>query len=594
MTGPEHMNLVIVGHVDHGKSTLIGRLLADTGSLPEGKLDQVKKVCELNSRPFEYAFLLDALKDEQEQGITIDTARVFFKTKKRHYIIMDAPGHIEFLKNMITGAAHAEAALLVIDAKEGVQENSRRHGYMVSLLGIRQIVVVVNKMDLVGYKEATFKQVCKEYTEFLKEINVSPVTFVPIAARDGDNIVSSSSAMPWYKGATILKIIDALKKGAEKENQPLRMPVQDIYKFTEQGDDRRIVAGTIETGMVSVGDKVVFYPSQKESKIKSIEGFKMPAQKSVSTGHATGVTLTTQLYIKPGEIMCKSRETPPQVGSIFKAHVFWLGKRPFVTDKAYKLKLGTTRATVYLNRISSVMDASDLSANTDKPQVERHDVAECVLQTSKPLAFDLAADIEATGRFVIIDDYNIVGGGILTERIEDKENIVDNYIRNRETHWVKSLISTPKRAKAYAQKSAFILISSDKDLERTSLAKGLEETLFKAGLKVYSWGLPNIISGLSTDVTPGLDSRDEHIRRVGELAHAFTDAGLIFISTIPELDDYEAEMLSKLVSPHAMIIVNYGPNLFHKYPVDCLIPEDMALEGAINTVVKQVQAVLVP
>jgi bifunctional enzyme CysN/CysC len=181
----EQMNIVIAGHVDHGKSTIIGRMLADTKSLPEGKLEQVKENCRLNSKPFEYAFLLDALKDEQSQGITIDAARVFFETKKRHYIIIDAPGHIEFLKNMITGASRAEAALLVIDAAEGVQENSRRHGYMLSMLGIKQVTVLVNKMDLVGYKQDTFESIVNEYTDFLHKINVEPASFIPVSGREG-------------------------------------------------------------------------------------------------------------------------------------------------------------------------------------------------------------------------------------------------------------------------------------------------------------------------------------------------------------------------------------------------------------------------
>src|SRR6266545_2894964 len=210
MTNPtsrERMTIVIGGHVDHGKSTIIGRLLADTGSLPEGKLEQVRENCERNAKPFEYAFLLDALKDEQAQGITIDAARVFFKTVRRDYIIFDAPGHIEFLKNMVTGASRAEAALLVIDADEGVQENSRRHGYMMSMLGIRQIAVLVNKMDLVGFAQAHFEEIVRQYTEFLTRIDVRPACFVPVAGRDGDNVALRSARMPWYAGATVLEAL---------------------------------------------------------------------------------------------------------------------------------------------------------------------------------------------------------------------------------------------------------------------------------------------------------------------------------------------------------------------------------------------------
>ncbi|MFZ9011950.1 MAG: GTP-binding protein, partial [Anaerohalosphaeraceae bacterium] len=208
----ESMNIVICGHVDHGKSTVIGRLLADTGSLPDGKLEQVRENCRRNSKPFEYAFLLDALKDEQSQGITIDSARVFFKTGKRHYIIIDAPGHIEFLKNMVTGASHAEAALLVIDANEGVQENSRRHGYMISMLGIRQIVVLVNKMDLVGYKQEVFDSIVSEYTQFLSGIDVTAKAFIPVSGMEGDAIAELTDKMPWYSGQTTLEALDNFQK----------------------------------------------------------------------------------------------------------------------------------------------------------------------------------------------------------------------------------------------------------------------------------------------------------------------------------------------------------------------------------------------
>jgi bifunctional enzyme CysN/CysC len=221
----EQMNIVIVGHVDHGKSTVVGRLLADTGSLPEGKLDAVRKECQRTGKPFEYAFLLDALSDEQDQGITIDTARSFFKTARREYIIIDAPGHIEFLKNMISGAARAEAAVLVIDAKEGVRENSRRHGYILSLLGIEQVVVCVNKMDLVSRSENTFQDIEREFRAFLKSIGaLSPKAFIPVSAVNGENLAQKSLQMPWYKGPTLLEALDQFEKAPAKSDRPLRMP----------------------------------------------------------------------------------------------------------------------------------------------------------------------------------------------------------------------------------------------------------------------------------------------------------------------------------------------------------------------------------
>lgn len=233
------MNIVVVGHVDHGKSTVIGHLLADTDSLPKGKLDAIRESCKRNSKPFEYAFLLDALKNEQSQGITIDTCRCFFKTEKRRYIIIDAPGHIEFLKNMVTGASRAEAALMVIDASHGVEENTRRHGYYLSMLGIRQIAVLVNKMDLIGYDQNKYETICQEYTAFLKEIGIVPKTFIPVSARVGDNISAPSAEMPWYQGMTVLQVLDSFENIQPSHQLPFRMSVQGVYKFTAGGYSRR-------------------------------------------------------------------------------------------------------------------------------------------------------------------------------------------------------------------------------------------------------------------------------------------------------------------------------------------------------------------
>src|SRR6476646_5123820 len=295
VTEQQRMNIVIVGHVDHGKSTVIGRLLADTHSLPEGKLEQVRAQCELNSKPFEYAFLLDALKDEQAQGITIDAARVFFKSRQRHYLILDAPGHIEFLKNMITGAARAEAALLVIDAAEGVQENSRRHGYMVSMLGVRQLAVVVNKMDRVGWDRAVYDRIVREYGAFLEQVGIRPSGFIPVSGRGGDNIADRSPHLDWYQGPTVLDALDAFHSEPAPVNLPFRMPVQDVYTLPKQGDDRRIVSGTIDSGTMKVGDPVIFYPSGKKSRVKTIEAFNRPPATRAEAGYAVGFTPNEQI-----------------------------------------------------------------------------------------------------------------------------------------------------------------------------------------------------------------------------------------------------------------------------------------------------------
>src|SRR5437016_2405940 len=228
MQPSEQLKIVIVGHVDHGKSTLVGRLFHDTGSLPDGKFEKIKASCEKRGMPFEWAFLMDGLQSERDQNITIETAQIWFRTPKRQYVIIDAPGHKEFLKNMVTGAANAQAALLLIDAAEGVQEQSRRHGYLLNLLGIRQIAVLVNKMDLQDYSQERFNQIEKEFRSFLKSIGVTPRIFIPIAAKHGDNIASLSKNTPWWRGPTVVEALDEFKVAELPKDQPLRFTIQDV------------------------------------------------------------------------------------------------------------------------------------------------------------------------------------------------------------------------------------------------------------------------------------------------------------------------------------------------------------------------------
>jgi bifunctional enzyme CysN/CysC len=548
----EQMNIVVVGHVDHGKSTVIGRLLADTGSLPQGKLAQVQATCARNARPFEYAFLLDALKDEQAQGITIDTARCFFKSARRDYIIIDAPGHIEFLKNMVTGAARAEAALLVIDAKEGVRENSRRHGYLLSMLGIRQLVVLVNKMDLVRFDMSVFNRIRQEYSDFLGEIGLHPLGFVPIAARDGVNLIQKEN---WYEGWTVLDYLDSFTKEAGKEDQPFRFALQDVYKFTEEGDERRIMAGTVETGSIAVNDAVIFLPSGKKSAVKSIESFNKPAGSSASAGQAIGFTLAEELYIRPGEIMCKAGELPALVGSRLRVHIFWLGKAPMIPGKKYKLKLAAARVPVYLIEVRRVLDASDLTAEKGKSELERHDVGECILETLKPLAFDLSAQIEGTGRFVIVDNYEIAGGGIVLETLSVEPSIVREHVAEREASWERGWISISTREARNGHKSKFVLLTGPSDEFVRAAGKALEKRLFEAGFSAYYLGVSNMAKGIVLDVADAFDRRDETIRRLGELARIMTDSGTIFITAMPDTDRHELEMLRELVLPQEILTV---------------------------------------
>ena len=548
----DQLNVVMVGHVDHGKSTVIGRLLADTHSLPEGKLAAVKEFCRHNARPFEYAFLLDALKEEQAQGITIDAARCFFKTSFRDYILIDAPGHVEFLKNMITGASRADAAVLVIDAQEGVQENSRRHGYLLSLLGIRQLVVVINKMDLVGRRLDAFEKIKGEYGAFLEQIGVRPKAYVPVCARDGENIAIRAE---WYSGPTVLDSLESFCKDTGPSQAFFRMPVQDIYKFTAAGDDRRIVAGTVQSGILRVGDKVTLSPSNKTSCVKTFERFNGQAPEEVGPSQAIGLTLEDELYIRPGEILCRTGEPAPHVASRFRATLFWMGRSPLIPRKRYKLKINSAQAVVELTEIRRVLDASALSASR-KSCIDRHDVAECVFETAKPVAFDLTSELEATARFVIVDQFEIAGAGIILESLPGQHVALENHILHRECEWEGSAISKAGREAQYRHKSKFIAITGSSDPLCRRLGAALEKNLFDRDFKTYYLGPASLKSGLDADMESSFHEWDETIRRLGELARIVTDSGLIFVSAIPHADEDDVAALKALNAPHEIMVVN--------------------------------------
>jgi bifunctional enzyme CysN/CysC len=584
MNDREQINIVIVGHVDHGKSTMIGRLLADTGSLPEGKLEDVKSLCVRNAKPFEYAFLLDALKDERSQGITIDSARCFFKTKKRDYIVIDAPGHIEFLKNMVTGAARAEAALLVIAADEGIQENSKRHGYLVSMLGIGQVVVILNKMDLVGYDRQVYDSLCSEYSAFLKTLHVKPIAFIPISARYGENLVTPSSHMSWYEGPTVLDQLDAFEKKSRGVHLPLRFPVQDIYKFTEANDDRRIIAGTIEAGCLEVGDEVLMLPSHKKSRIQTIESFNTPVKTQATASEAIGITLDTQLYIKPGEIITRSGDTPPLVSSRFSAHIFWMGRSPLTRNKSYKLKLATCSAPVRVAEITQVLDATDLSMTHFKKQLNRHDVGEVIMETTKPIAFDPVTMIEGTGRFVIVDHYEIAGGGIILEGVDSRDTLPTDHIRQKEIAWDKGFITQTDRLHRNSHRAKFIVFVGEEFDQVTLLAKKLEQKLFIDNHQTYYLGLNNLLSGIASDVREKMVDSQDAINRLGELAWILTDAGQIFITALSGIDEYDLKILKILNTPAEILVVCIGNDIFSNVKVDLVIPSDATTDNALRKV----------
>jgi bifunctional enzyme CysN/CysC len=548
----QSMNVVIVGHVDHGKSTLVGRLLADTGTLGEGKLEKVQAVCKRQGKVFEYAFLLDALEEEQGQGITIDSARVFFKSARRDYIIIDAPGHIEFLKNMVTGAARAEAAVLIIDAKEGVRENSRRHGYLLSMLGIRQVAVAVNKIDLVDYSREIFDKIVAEYRAFLAEVGITPRWFVPMCARDGEMVVARSERLAWYDGPTVLEAFDGFAKQVADERLPLRLPVQDVYKWNQRGDDHRIVAGRIEAGSLRVGDRVVFSPSQKSAVVRSVERWHAPPSDAAIAGQSIGVTLDHEIFVGRGEVMSHDKSAPA-VSTRLRVNLFWLGRKPMQSGKRYKLKLGTAEREVVIDRVHRVLDASDLDARAGKTQVDRHDVADLTLRTRSPVAFDLSGEIAPTSRFVIVDGYDIAGGGIVRERVEDDDGDAMRGDHGPEIEWRRGDVDPGTRAQAAGHPASLVLFTGDEGTGKHLIARHLERALVERGRRAY------LLDGKNPfRAQPGAAEQTEVILRYVEVAEVLLDAGLLVISTNNVVGLADPGPIVGRLTPHPALVVHLG------------------------------------
>jgi bifunctional enzyme CysN/CysC len=546
------LKIVIVGHVDHGKSTLVGRLFHDTGTLPEGKVEAVRAMCEKRGMPFEWAFLLDALQAERDQGITIDVSQIFFRTALRNYVLIDAPGHREFVKNMITGAAQAEAAVLVVDAREGVQEQTRRHAYLVHLLGIHQIVVAINKMDMVQYAEARFQKVAADIRDYFADLglDLQHTLMIPVVARDGDNIVSGSQHMHWYDGPTLERALDELQPPVTSLELPLRLPVQDVYKF----DDRRIIAGRIESGFLRKGDTLLFSPSNKKARVASIEAWNAedPVM-ATRAGQSIGVTLDEQIFVERGEIV--SLETnPPMLTNVFRGRIFWLGREPLVPGTRYKMKLCTGEFPIEVEKIERVIDVQDLGSN-EQNHVERNAIAEVVLRSRRTLALDPFDHNMYTGRFVLVENYDIVGGGLINmDGYADQRR---QAIKSTNIFRVEHRVPIEERWTANGHKGGILWMTGLSGAGKSTLAFSLEQHLFRKGYLVYVLDGDNVRHGLCSDLGFSPQDRVENIRRVGHAAGLFARAGFLVLTAF--ISPYRADRDR---------VRAIGPDIFHEIHID--------------------------
>ncbi|OAI48177.1 NodQ bifunctional enzyme [Gammaproteobacteria bacterium SCGC AG-212-F23] len=526
------LKLVVVGHVDDGKSTLIGRLLYETDSLPDGKLAELKAVSLKRNMPLEWSFVLDAFQAERDQAITIDTSQIMINRPGRQVTIIDAPGHIEFLKNMVSGAASADAAFLLVDASEGVRQQTRRHAYFLNFLGIQQVVVIVNKMDLVQYCEEKFNQVKANIIAHLQEVGITPQAIIPVSAREGDMLSARSTHMQWYQGVTVLDAMDNLVATDRIDSGFLRFPVQDVYKF----DERRIIAGRVESGVLRVGDDILISPSNQMAKVNSIETWHAEKQVEARAGESIGITLDKQLFVERGDVV-SHLENPPMLTTVFRATLFWLGHDSIVLNKTYKMKLLTREVNVIVQSIEYEIDTESLQKNKVE-QLRKNQCGEVILRVQELLPVDEYHSLKHTGRFVLVDAYEIVAGGMISMKgFPNQRTLLEK--RPSNLTQVKHYVTYDMRQQRSGHRGGVLWFTGLSGAGKSTLAMALEQMLFLKGYQVYTLDGDNIRSGLNSNLGFTPEDRAENIRRIGEVSALFADAGFVCVTAF--ISPYQAD-----------------------------------------------------
>ena len=403
----EQLRFVIVGHVDHGKSTLIGRLLYDTASLPEGKMEEIERVSNGLGRPLEFGFICDNLEEERALAQTIDTTQTFFKAAKRRYVIIDAPGHKELLKNMLTGASQADAAVLIVDAKEGIKEQTRRHAYLLGMLGIGQVIVVMNKMDLVGFDRKRFLNIKMELLDFLKRVGIRPMAVIPISAMQGDNVAKRSSRMPWYKGPRVIDCLGRFKALGQGLGSAFRIPIQDTYQI----DRKRIHVGRVSVGVVGKGDLLVFQPSGKTAKVANIEILWKRRSKAYA-GESIGITLTPELELARGEVASPVKSEANVLKKV-NANVFWMSPRPLRQGGGLTMRIATQEIPCKV-MVLKKMNVLTLRPMKWKKGLIETDVGMVEIIAKAGFVAERFDNNRELGRFVLVRGTEVVAGGIVT------------------------------------------------------------------------------------------------------------------------------------------------------------------------------------
>ena len=399
--------IIIVGHVDHGKSTLIGRLLYDTDSLPPERYAEIKATSEMLDKRVEFAFVMDCLEEERTKGITIDTTQTFFKTQKRRYVIIDAPGHKEFLKNMITGSSQAEAALLIIDAFEGIQDQTKRHAYILAMLGLKQVCVLLNKIDLIRYSEEKFEELKAEVGRFLETIHVDPTFILPMSAIEGENVAVPSGRIPWFHGPTVLEALDTFEP-LKIEKKPLRFPFQDIYRV----DGKKIIVGRIEAGRLSHEEKLFLLPEKKKVTVKSIGKFLTPDLTTAGYGESIGICLKGNHRVRRGQIL--AGDLSSRISDQVRSNIIWMDTVPYQMGTPLLFRCVTQEVPCQIEKIYKKFDPASLELIEEEPSsIMGAQVANVLIHLEREAVVDAFNDIPEMGRFVLERDGRPVAGGII-------------------------------------------------------------------------------------------------------------------------------------------------------------------------------------
>lgn len=520
----QEIKIVVAGHVDHGKSTLVGRLLCDTGHVLADRKKKVERKCRKDGKQFEFAFLLDAFEEEQDQGVTIDATETRLEFGGRRFLLIDTPGHREFSKNMVTGASRADAAIMLIDAGEGIREQFRRHGHILAMLGIKHVIVAVNKMDLAGHSARKFAALKAEASAFLSGIGIPPAAVIPVSAVRGDNLLKKSRKMPWYSGLTLAAALLDIKVAGSTGFEPLRFSVQDVYKF----DGKRIYAGRVESGVIRKGEQVKFLPSGRTARVKTIEKWREPGAKTAKNGDCVGITLGDQIFVERGEVAVGPAR-PPEVADTVRANIFWMGGRPLKAGREYRLRLAAQEAGCRLVSVENVIDADTFEKmDASGDEIARNNMGDVTLQLDRPIVHDEFSKAPAMGRFVLADEGRVSGGGIILA--DTQARFPGREIRERDIFKEKSGVTKEARARRNGHPGFALWLTGLPGSGKSTIARALEKRLFDAGAQVYTLDGDNIRHGINRDLGFSSEDRAENIRRLSEIAALFSDAGLAVIT----------------------------------------------------------------